>query len=94
MSAEASFENYAYHGVLLAMTRAAACSFSVTFRISYKFTGKERDSESGLDNFGARYYGLTMGRFVTPDWSEEPKPYADLRDPNPSIFIAMCETTP
>jgi len=21
----------------------------------YKFTGKERDSESGLDNFGARY---------------------------------------
>jgi uncharacterized protein RhaS with RHS repeats len=22
---------------------------------SYKFTGKERDGESGLDNFGARY---------------------------------------
>ncbi len=22
---------------------------------TYKFTGKERDSESGLDNFGARY---------------------------------------
>jgi len=33
----------------------------------YKFTGKERDSESGLDNFGARYYGSSMGRFVQPD---------------------------
>jgi RHS repeat-associated protein len=30
---------------------------------AYKFTGKERDSESGLDNFGARYYASTMGRF-------------------------------
>jgi len=28
----------------------------------YKFTGKERDSETGLDYFGARYYGNTIGR--------------------------------
>src|SRR5208283_5817975 len=27
----------------------------------YKFTGKERDSESGLDYFGARYYGSSVG---------------------------------
>jgi RHS repeat-associated protein len=33
----------------------------------YKFTGKERDAESGLDNFGARYYGSSMGRFMTTD---------------------------
>jgi RHS repeat-associated protein len=33
----------------------------------YKFTGKERDSESGLDNFGARYDSSSMGRFMTPD---------------------------
>jgi RHS repeat-associated protein len=33
----------------------------------YRFTGKERDSESGLDNFGARYNASTMGRFMTPD---------------------------
>lgn len=31
------------------------------------FTGKERDSESGLDNFGKRYNASTMGRFMTPD---------------------------
>jgi RHS repeat-associated protein len=34
---------------------------------TYKFTGKERDSESGLDNFGARYYASTLGRFMSPD---------------------------
>lgn len=33
----------------------------------YKFTGKERDGETGLDNFGARYYGSNFGRFMTPD---------------------------
>jgi RHS repeat-associated protein len=32
-----------------------------------KFTNKERDSESGLDNFGARYHSSTMGRFISPD---------------------------
>jgi RHS repeat-associated protein len=31
------------------------------------FTGKERDLESGLDYFGARYYGSSMGRFMSPD---------------------------
>jgi RHS repeat-associated protein len=30
-------------------------------------TGKERDSESGNDYFGARYYGSSMGRFMSPD---------------------------
>jgi len=33
------------------------------------FTGKERDSESGLDNFGFRYYASSMGRFMKPDES-------------------------
>jgi hypothetical protein len=39
------------------MTYCGACSFSVAFRNGYKLTGKERDTESGLDMFGARYYG-------------------------------------
>jgi len=48
-----------------------------------KFTGKERDSESGLDMFGARYYGSSLGRFMTPDWSSRPSPvpYASVADP-------------
>ncbi len=35
--------------------------------LSTKFTGKERDSESGLDFFQARYYGSALGRFTSPD---------------------------
>jgi RHS repeat-associated protein len=35
--------------------------------INQKFTGKERDAESGLDYFGARYYGGGLGRFTSPD---------------------------
>jgi len=31
------------------------------------FTGKERDSESNLDNFGARYDSSALGRFMSPD---------------------------
>ncbi len=34
---------------------------------NYKFTGKERDSESGLDNFAARFNSSSLGRFVSPD---------------------------
>ena len=47
------------------------------------FTGKEHDAESNLENFGARYYNSRYGRFVTPDWSDDPEPipYADLTNP-------------
>jgi len=31
------------------------------------FTGKERDSETGMDYFGARYYRAGLGRFPTVD---------------------------
>jgi RHS repeat-associated protein len=49
----------------------------------YRFSGKERDSESGLDDFGARYAGPSFGRFLSPDWSEDPDPvpYAESSSP-------------
>ena len=31
------------------------------------FTGKESDTETGLDYFGARYYGSKIGRFTSVD---------------------------
>jgi RHS repeat-associated protein len=33
----------------------------------YKFTGKERDAETGLDYFGKRYYGNSLSRWTSPD---------------------------
>ena len=33
----------------------------------HHFTGKERDTESNNDYFGARYYGSGLGRFMSPD---------------------------
>jgi RHS repeat-associated protein len=46
-------------------------------------TGKERDDETGMDYFGARYYDSSRGRFLTPDWaaSPSPVPYANFSDP-------------
>jgi RHS repeat-associated protein len=32
-----------------------------------KFTGKERDDETGLDYFGERYYSSVQGRFISVD---------------------------
>jgi RHS repeat-associated protein len=51
--------------------------------IGSRSTGKERDSESGLDYFGARYYASNMGRWMSPDWSAKAQavPYAKLDNP-------------
>ena len=35
--------------------------------LASRYTGKERDAESGNDYFGARYYGSSMGRMMSPD---------------------------
>ncbi len=62
----------------------------------YKFTGKERDSESGLDNFGARYDSSQYGRFMTPDWSKNPEsvPYADFSDPQSLNLYSYVRNNP
>lgn len=62
----------------LCMTAFAVCAS--------RYTGKERDTESGLDYFGARYYSSSMGRYMSPDYDDddddpEPVPYADLENP-------------
>ncbi len=53
------------------------------FANNYKFTGKERDAESTLDDFGARFYASSTGRFLTPDWAARATavPYAVFGDP-------------
>jgi RHS repeat-associated protein len=43
----------------------------LTTRAPAHFTGKERDAETGLDYFGARYFSAVQGRFTSAD----PKQY-------------------
>lgn len=63
-------------------TYFCACAGEYVVRL-HRSSGKERDAESGLDYFGARYYSSSMGRFLSPDWSAkiEPVPYAKLGNP-------------
>lgn len=37
-----------------------------------QFTDKERDTESVLDEFGARYFSSVLGRFVSADPIQHP----------------------
>lgn len=61
-----------------------------------RFTGKERDSETGLDYFGARYYGSTMGRFMSPEWAAGPNPvpYASFGDPQTLNLYGYVRNNP
>jgi RHS repeat-associated protein len=77
---------------------------------SLKFTGKERDSETGLDFFESRYYSSAQGRFTSPDEfkgggvfdpgtgkSAEtigPLPYADITDPQTLNKYAYVRNNP
>jgi RHS repeat-associated protein len=40
---------------------------SAASNLMNQFTGKERDSETGLEYFGARYYSVAQGRFTSTD---------------------------
>ena len=61
-----------------------------------RYTGKERDAESGLDYFGARYYASNMGRWMSPDWSakEDPVPYAKLDNPQTLNLYSYVQNNP
>ncbi len=63
---------------------------------TYKFTGKERDTETGNDYFGARYYSSNIGRFLSPDWDAKPTavPYASFGDPQTLNLYAYVENAP
>ena len=56
---------------------------------NYKFTGYERDAETGLDYAFARYYDSRLGRFVNAD------PMAgDITDPQSLNRYAYTENDP
>jgi RHS repeat-associated protein len=70
---------------------------------NYKFEGHERDPETGLDDFGARFYNsgsqtsyAPFGRFMSADWSAIPiaVPYANLTNPQTLNLYAMVGDNP
>ena len=48
------------------MTQSSVCASDARCASS-RYTAKERDTESGNDYFGARYYSGATGRFMSPD---------------------------
>jgi RHS repeat-associated protein len=63
---------------------------------NYKFEGKERDTETGNDDFGARYYSNRFGRWLSADWSAVPVPvpYANLTNPQTLNLYSMVADDP
>jgi RHS repeat-associated protein len=75
--------------------------------VRIKFGSKERDSETGLDFFEARYFSSTQGRFTSPDEftggptelfaevaAHNPTFYADIVDPQSLNKYGYCLNNP
>jgi len=60
---------------------------------SHQFTQKERDNETGLDYFGARYFSSTQGRFTSID-PENYQAMLDLHDPQSWNAYAYVNNNP
>jgi RHS repeat-associated protein len=77
------------------MTHFVVCAINSRFSAS-RSTGKERDAESGNDYFEARYFGSSMGRFMSPDWSDEPDtiPYAEFENPQTLNLYSYARNNP
>ena len=59
-----SYEEYHPYGTTAFQAGRSAAEASLK---RYRYTGKERDEESGLDYYGARYYASWLGRWASAD---------------------------
>ena len=73
--------------------RTQAMGYSAIDNVRQKFTQKERDNETGLDYFLARYYSSTQGRFTSPDefkgGPEELFIFVDAAAENPTFYAEL-----
>ena len=65
----------------------------------HHFAGKERDTESNLDYFPARYYNSNLGRFMSPDSGADatlgvPVPFAELENPQSLNLYSYVRNNP
>jgi RHS repeat-associated protein len=94
-----SSKNPALHQVHEVCNSTTALGFRAALhleRIRSRYTGKERDTESGNDYFGARYYSSAMGRWMSPDWSKSVQaiPYADFTHPQTLNLYQYLQNNP
>jgi RHS repeat-associated protein len=71
-----------------ALTTTGGCPYTT----EQHFTGKERDSDSTNDYFGARYYTSTMGRFLSADDSDLSN--TDLANPQSLNLYSYAGNSP
>ncbi len=64
---QAAHDYYPFGGEVQGQTAGRNNAWGTTDYLSQKFTGQERDTESGLDHFPARHFASAMGRFMVPD---------------------------
>ncbi len=64
---QASHDYYPFGTEVASQTAGRNNAWGTTDYLSQKFTGQERDTESGLDHFPARHFASAMGRFMVPD---------------------------
>src|SRR5207253_925234 len=73
--------------------RTTTQGYSVADNVRQKFTSKERDNETGLDYFLARYYSSTQGRFTSPDeftgGPDELYTFAEDASNNPTFYASL-----
>jgi RHS repeat-associated protein len=62
---------------------------SGSVNLKHKFTGQELDEETGLYNYGARYYDPEIGRFISPDSIVQ-----DYTDPQTLNRYSYCRNNP
>ena len=68
--------------------RSAALGYAGADSMRQQFTSKERDVETGLDYFLARYYSSTQGRFTSPD-----EPFAGQFEEDPQTWNLYAYTS-
>jgi RHS repeat-associated protein len=71
--------------------RNLVAGYAAVTGLTVKFTGKERDAETGLDYFGARYFSGAQGRFTSPDPKQFPH---DITDPQSWNKYAYTRNNP
>jgi RHS repeat-associated protein len=77
----------------LSIDGGVGCAVDAT---EHHYTSKIHDSETGNDDFGARYFANTAARWLSPDWAAaaEAVPYASYGSPQTLNLYAFVGNNP